>query len=144
MITLRHLLETKGYDIWSIKPNATVYEAIELLAEKDIGALIVMDGEKLVGVLSERDYARKLKLKGLSSVDTKVSEVMSSDVITLGPDQTLEECMAVMTQKHVRHLPIVEHGKVIGVVSIGDAVSATIANQEFLIEQMEKYIQQRR
>ncbi|OGO16471.1 MAG: histidine kinase [Chloroflexi bacterium RBG_16_48_8] len=142
MITIRHLLETKGYDIWSISPNATVYEAIQLLAEKDIGALIVMEGEKLVGVISERDYARKLKLKGKSSVDTKVSEVMSSNVITLGPDQTLEDCMAVMTQKHVRHLPIIDQGKVIGVVSIGDAVNATIANQEFLIEQLEKYIKQ--
>lgn len=142
MITIRHLLDNKGYDIWSINPDATVYHAIELLAEKDIGALIVMDGKKLVGVISERDYARKLKLKGKSSTDTKVSEVMSSNVITLGPDQTLEDCMAVMTQKHVRHLPIIEEGKVIGVISIGDAVNATIANQEFLIEQLEKYIQQ--
>lgn len=141
MITLRHLLDTKGYNIWSINPDATVYEAIEMLAEKDIGALIVMEGEELVGVFSERDYARKLRLKGKYSIDTKVSEVMSSDVITLGPEQTLEDCMAVMTQKHVRHLPIMEEGKVIGVISIGDAVNATIANQEFLIEQLEKYIQ---
>jgi len=144
MITLRHLLETKGYDIWSTSPDATVYEAIQIMAEKDIGALIVMEGENLVGVISERDYARKLKLKGKSSVDTKVSEVMSPDVITLGPDQTLEDCMAVMTKKHIRHLPIVEEGKVIGIISIGDAVNATIANQEFLIEQLEKYIQQGR
>jgi CBS domain-containing protein len=144
MITIRHLLETKGYDIWSIRPNATVYQALQLLAEKDIGALIVMEGEKLVGVMSERDYVRKLKLKGKSPNETRVSEIMSSNVITLGPDQTLEDCMTVMTQKHVRHLPIVEEGKVIGVISIGDAVSATIANQEFLIEQMEKYIQQGR
>jgi CBS domain-containing protein len=141
MITLRHLLDTKGYNIWSINPDATVYEAIEMLAEKDIGALIVMEGEELVGVFSERDYARKLRLKGKYSIDTKVSEVMSSNVITLGPEQTLEDCMAVMTQKHVRHLPIMEEGKVIGVISIGDAVNATIANQEFLIEQLEKYIQ---
>ena len=111
MITIRHLLDTKGYDIWSINPDATVYHAIELLAEKDIGALIVMDGEKIIGVISERDYARKLKLKGKSSTDTKVSEVMSSNVITLGPDQTLEDCMAVMTRKHVRHLPIIESGR---------------------------------
>jgi CBS domain-containing protein len=142
MITIRHLLETKGYDVWSVKPDATVYEAIELLAEKNIGAVLVMDGDKLEGILSERDYARKLILKGRTSQDTEVRVVMTSDVITMRPDQTLEQCMALMTKKHVRHIPVIEDGKVIGVISIGDAVNATIANQEFLIEQLEKYIQQ--
>ncbi len=142
MITIRHLLDTKGYDVWSIRPDATVYEAIELLAEKNIGAVLVMDGEKLEGILSERDYARRLILKGRTSQDTEVRVVMTSDVITMSPDQTLEQCMAVMTKKHVRHIPIIEDNKVIGVISIGDAVNATIANQEFLIEQLEKYIQQ--
>ena len=142
MITIRHLLDTKGYEVWSISPNATVYEAIELLAEKDIGAVLVMDDDKLEGILSERDYARRLILKGRMSQETEVRIIMTSDVHTLGPDNTLEECMALMTQKHVRHIPIVEEDKVIGVISIGDAVNATIANQEFLIEQLEKYIQQ--
>jgi len=142
MITIRHLLDTKGYKIWSINPDATVYEAIELLAEKDIGAVLVMDDDKLIGILSERDYARRLILKGRMSQDTEVRLIMTSDVITLKPDNTLEECMALMTQKHVRHIPILEDDKVIGVISIGDAVNATIANQEFLIEQLEKYIQQ--
>ena len=142
MITIRHLLDTKGYAVWSISPNATVYEAIELLAEKDIGAVLVMDGNKLLGILSERDYARRLILKGRMSQDTEVNVIMTSDVHTLGPDNTLEDCMALMTQKHVRHIPIMEDDKVLGVISIGDAVNATIANQEFLIEQLEKYIQQ--
>jgi CBS domain-containing protein len=142
MITIRHLLDTKGYEVWSISPNATVYEAIELLADKDIGAVLVMDGDKLEGILSERDYARRLILKGRTSKGTEVRAVMTSDVLTLNPENTLEECMALMTQKHVRHIPILEEGKVIGIVSIGDAVNATIANQEFLIEQLEKYIQQ--
>ena len=142
MITIRHLLDTKGYEVWSISPNATVYEAIELLADKDIGAVLVMDGDKLEGILSERDYARRLILKGRTSKGTEVRAVMTSDVLTLNPENTLEECMALMTQKHVRHIPVLEEGKVIGIVSIGDAVNATIANQEFLIEQLEKYIQQ--
>jgi CBS domain-containing protein len=142
MIKIRHLLDTKGYEVWSISPNATVYEAIELLAEKDIGAVLVMDGDKLEGILSERDYARRLILQGRMSQDTEVGVIMTSDVYTLNPDNTLEECMALMTQKHVRHIPIMEDEKVIGVISIGDAVNATIANQEFLIEQLEKYIQQ--
>ena len=142
MITIRHLLDAKGYEVWSISPNATVYEAIELLAEKDIGAVLVMDGDQLEGILSERDYARQLILKGRMSKETEVEVIMTSDVHTLGPDNTLEECMALMTQKHIRHIPIMDEGKVIGVISIGDAVNATIANQEFLIEQLEKYIQQ--
>ena len=142
MITIRHLLDTKGNEVWSISPDATVYEAIELLAEKDIGAVLVMEGDKLIGILSERDYARQLILKGRLSQETEVRVIMTSDVITLNPDNTLEECMALMTQKHVRHIPIMEDDKVIGVISIGDAVNATIANQEFLIEQLEKYIQQ--
>jgi CBS domain-containing protein len=142
MIKIRHLLDSKGYEVWSISPNATVYEAIELLAEKDIGAVLVMDGDKLEGILSERDYARRLILKGRMSQETEVNVIMTSDVHTLNPDNTLEECMALMTQKHVRHIPIMEDEKVIGVISIGDAVNATIANQEFLIEQLEKYIQQ--
>ena len=142
MITIRHLLDTKGSEVWSISPNATVFEAIELLAEKDIGAVLVMDEDKLLGILSERDYARRLILKGRMSQDTEVNVIMTSDVHTLGPDNTLDDCMALMTQKHVRHIPIMENDNVIGVISIGDAVNATIANQEFLIQQLEKYIQQ--
>jgi CBS domain-containing protein len=142
MITIRHLLDTKGSEVWSISPNATVFEAIELLAEKDIGAVLVMDGDKLLGIMSERDYARRLILKGRMSQDTEVNVIMTSEVHTLGPDNTLDDCMALMTQKHVRHIPIMENDNVIGVISIGDAVNATIANQEFLIQQLEKYIQQ--
>ena len=116
------------------------YEALELMATKDIGAVVVVEKERPVGIFSERDYARKVILKGKTSKNTRVSELMSKPVLFVRPDQTIEECMALMTEKHVRHLPVMENDKLIGIVSIGDAVKAIIAEQQFTIHQLEQYI----
>jgi CBS domain-containing protein len=140
METVSHLLQVKGRQAWAIRPGASVYEALELMAEKDIGALLVMDGEALKGIFSERDYARKIALHGKSSAETPVSDVMTSDVVCVGPEYRIENCMALMTQKHIRHLPVLEDGRVVGVISIGDVVKEVIAEQEFVIEQLENYI----
>jgi len=140
MNTIGQLLEAKGHDVWSLGPDASVYEAIELMAEKGVGALMVMEGPRLVGVVSERDYARKLILKGHSSKRTPVSEIMTTRVVYSQPGLTIEECMALMTDKRIRHLPILADDRVIGVVSIGDLVKAIIAEQRFIIEQLERYI----
>ncbi len=140
MKRIQTLLKKKGYDVWSIAPDASVYDAIHLMAEKAVGALIVMDGQKLVGVISERDYARKIILEGRSSENTKISEIMSSEVITTGPDNKIEECMAIMTERRIRHLPVLDGNEVLGVISLGDLVKYIIAEQQFVIEQMERYI----
>jgi len=140
MITVRQLLEGKGYDVWSITPDASVYDALALMADKGVGALLVLEGERLVGLISERDYARKVILKGKSSMETPVREIMTERVIWVGPEQTNEECMALMTAKHIRHLPVLAEDQVIGIISIGDVVKAIISEQEFLIEQLERYI----
>ncbi len=140
MKRIQTLLKKKGYDVWSIAPDASVYDAIHLMAEKAVGALIVMDGPNLVGVISERDYARKIILEGRSSENTKISEIMSSEVITVGPDNKIEECMAMMTERRIRHLPVLDGDKVLGVISLGDLVKYIIAEQQFVIEQMERYI----
>lgn len=144
MKTVSQLLQQKGYNIWSIAPDATVYDALELMADKNIGAVLVMDGENLVGILSERDYARKVILKARFSRDTLVREIMTEKVVCVRPDQSVEECMALMTAKRIRHLPVTEGSKVIGVISIGDAVKAVISEQEFIIEQLENYISGKR
>ena len=140
MRTAHDLLVNKGSDVWSIEPGKTVYDAIEMMAERGVGALMVMEGDNLVGVLSERDYARKVILQGRSSRETTVGEIMTSRVCFTGPDQTIAGCMALMTEKHIRHLPIMEGDKVLGVLSIGDLVKAIIAEQQFTIEQLERYI----
>ena len=140
MKRIQTLLKKKGYDVWSIAPDASVYDAIHLMAEKSVGALIVMDGPSLVGVISERDYARKIILEGRSSEDTKISEIMSAKVITTGPDNSIEECMQIMTDRRIRHLPVLSGDKVLGVISLGDLVEYIIAEQRFVIEQMERYI----
>jgi CBS domain-containing protein len=140
MTSIGHLLEQKGSQVWSIPPDATVYDALRLLAERDIGALLVIRGEQLVGILSERDYARKVILKGKSSMKTTVNEIMTERVIVIEPQHTIEEAMALMTEKHLRHLPVIEEDKVIGLVSIGDLVKAKITDQRFMIEQLERYI----
>ncbi len=140
METVRHLLQVKGNKVWSIRPDASVYDALERLAEKDIGALLVMESDSLEGIFSERDYARKIALHGKSSADTPVSDVMTSQVVCISPDQRIEDCMALMTQKRIRHLPVLEHDKVVGIISIGDVVKEVIAEQEFVIEQLENYI----
>ena len=140
MKTVNQLLKGKGADIWSANPQMTVYEALELMAEKNVGALIVLEGEKLTGIFSERDYARKVILKGKSPMDTLVGEIMSRKVTCVRRDQTIEDCMALMTDKRVRHLPVLQDDRVVGVISIGDVVKDVISEQEFIIEQLENYI----
>ena len=141
MKTVKELLRNKGYQVWSIGPDATVYEALSLMAEKDVGALLVLDNtSQLMGILSERDYARKIVLKGKTSRETPVREIMTGKVVWVHPDQTIEECMALMTNKRVRHLPVMEEGRLLGVISIGDVVKDIISEQEFVIEQLENYI----
>jgi len=134
------ILRRKGADVHSVSPDVTVYQALEKLAEKDIGALVVMDGRTLVGILSERDYVRKVILKGFSSKELKVHEIMSSPVVSVSPRTTVDDCMRCMTDERCRHLPVVEEGKVVGVVSIGDLVNWIITAQDDTIHQLEGYI----
>ena len=144
MVTVKQILKNKGSRVWSTGPQATVYAALQLMAEKDIGALLVLADGKLVGIFTERDYARKLILHGKTSAETQVSEIMTTAVITVRPDQTIGECMALMTEKHIRHLPVVEGERVVGLVSIGDVVKAIISDQQFVINQLESYISGKR
>jgi CBS domain-containing protein len=134
------LLSGKGRDIWALPPHATVYEAIEQMAEKGVGALLVMEDDELVGIVSERDYARKVILKGKASRETEVREIMSYPVICVSPDLTVEQTMALMTERRVRHLPVVVDETVIGVISIGDVVRGIIEEKEFYIQQLTTYI----
>ena len=141
MKTLRQLIEGKSRTLASIAPDQTVLHALEVMAEFDVGALLVLDGKRLAGVFSERDYARKVILQGKGSRSTKVSEVMTGKVFYVTLGSTIEECMAIMTDKHVRHLPVLDDDQnVVGIVSIGDVVKETISKQQFIIGQMEKYI----
>ena len=140
MHTVAEILRDKGSDIWTISPDDVVIDALTMMAEKGIGALLVMSDDKLVGILSERDYARKIALEGLSSRKSKVSDIMSHKVLCVKPEQTVEECMALMSDKRARHLPVIDHKKVIGLVSIGDLVKNVIAEQRFEIEALQYYI----
>jgi CBS domain-containing protein len=140
MTSVANLLQAKGHAVWSIPPDASVYEAIKLMADKGVGALLIMEGQRLVGIVSERDYARKVILQGKSSWDTPVSEIMTDKVFYVRPDQTVEDCMALMTAQRIRHLPVLDDERVIGVVSIGDLVKAVISEQEVRIQQLEQYI----
>jgi CBS domain-containing protein len=140
MRTVQDILRTKGTAVWSVAPDTTVYDALRLMAEKNIGAVLVLKEERIVGVLSERDLARKVALQGRTPQETKAEEIMSQRVVGVGPDQTVEQCMAVMTDKRIRHLPVVDGDEVIGVISIGDVVKTIISHQEFMIEQLENYI----
>jgi CBS domain-containing protein len=140
MTRVKDILQVKGRDVCSIEPGATVYDAMKLMADKEIGALMVMEGRKLVGIMSERDYARKVILQGRSSRTTEVREIMTARVVYAQPEQNIEECMALMTEKRVRHLPVIDDGQLIGVISIGDLVKSIIAEQKFIIEQLERYI----
>jgi CBS domain-containing protein len=139
MTTIRQILAGKP-DVYSIDPDASVLDALKRLEEKNVGALLVMKGERLVGIFSERDYARRMILHGRSSKETAVREVMTPEVFTIAPDATSGECMVHMTDRHIRHLPVIEHGRVVGVISIGDVVRAVIDDLRFTIRQLEGYI----
>jgi CBS domain-containing protein len=140
MRTVRQMMNEKAHRLLSIQPEHTVYDALLQMAEHDVGALIVLRGEQLVGIFSERDYARKIILDGKTSKLTPISAVMTHDVICVDPDRTADECMALMTEKHVRHLPIIENKAVVGLISIGDVVREMISDQKHTIEQLEQYI----
>ena len=140
MTTVRQLLDRKDRAVFSVGPEAPVLEAIRAMAEHHVGALLVMTGEVLAGIVSERDYARKVILRGRSSSDTPVRDIMTYPVLTVSPDTSVEQCMQLVTDKHVRHLPVVEAGRVVGMVSIGDLVKAVIAEQQQQIQQLESYI----
>lgn len=139
-VTVRQVLRAKGYDYTFISPSATAYEALELMAEKNVGALPVIESGKLVGMFSERDYARKVILKGKSSKSTTVRELMTTDPITIVPDRSLHECMVLMTNNHIRHIPVMTESAIMGIVSIGDIVNAIISEQETTINDLESYI----
>ncbi len=140
MKLVKHLLDSKGSDIISIAMNASVLDAIKLMAEKAIGSLLIMDGSALKGIVTERDYARKVIIKGRSSKSTEVSEIMTTDVYTASPGETVNHCMALMTKYKIRHLPVVDDGRVVGLISIGDLVEAIISDQQEEIEHLEHYI----
>jgi CBS domain-containing protein len=141
MKTLRQILAAKSGPLVAVAPDDDVFHALQAMAEHNVGAVLVVEGERLVGIFSERDYARKMILRGKASKDTRVREIMTDKVLYVTPDRTVDECMAIMTDKHFRHLPVLDgDGKVAGIVSIGDVVKETICAQQFIIEQMEKYI----
>jgi len=139
-MNVHNLLQSKKSETISVKPNTSVYDALVLMAEKNIGAVLVTSNDKLVGILSERDYARKIILKGKTSKETKVEEIMTKQVLFVQPEQSVEDCMAIMSDKHIRHLPVLEKGELIGIISIGDVVNAVISEKEFAIKQLENYI----
>lgn len=140
MRNVRHLLEAKAPEIFAIGPDAPVIDAMRMMAEKCIGALLVMDGPRLAGILSERDYARKVVLQGRSSANTEVREIMTCDVISVGPDDTADHCMQLVTNKRIRHLPVLRGDEVLGIVSIGDLVKAVIEDQQMELDQLQRYI----
>ena len=140
MRTLRQLLDEKGRNVWSLQPDESVYRAVEIMAERGVGALMVIGRDGPVGVVSERDYARKIILKGRASSHTAVSEIMTSDIVYASIDDGVEACLALMTERRIRHLPVLEDGELAGMISIGDLVKAVIADQQFVIEQLEHYI----
>jgi CBS domain-containing protein len=140
MKTVRQLLQVKGNHVCSVAPDTTVYSALKVMDDNNVGALLVLSQGVLVGIFSERDYARKVALRGKSSKDTRVEEIMTEKVDCVSPSQSVNECMGLMTQKHIRHLPVMESSQLVGVISIGDVVKAVISEQEFTIEQLESYI----
>jgi CBS domain-containing protein len=140
MATIRQLLDQKGGKVCSIDPDASVFDAVAKMSENDIGSVIVLDGKALIGIITERHYARNVVLKGKSSSTTPIWEIMDRRVITVRPEQSVEECMAIMTERRVRHLPVMEGEKIVGIVSIGDLVKSIIGDQKFRIDQLEHYI----
>jgi CBS domain-containing protein len=144
MNIVRQLLQSKGGEVWSTTPGTSVYDALKLMADKNIGSLVVLDGERLVGIFSERDYARKVILKGKTSRELSVADIMTSHVVSVRPDQTIGNCMELMTEHRVRHLPVLESGRVVGVISIGDVVKSIISDQQDTIAHLQEYITGRR
>ncbi len=140
MKTVEQLLASKGKDIWSIHPDASVYEALQLMADKSVGALLVLQDSRVVGIISERDYARKVILFERESRSTTVAEIMTDKVVCVAPANTVQECMALMTDKRIRHLPVLNDEELVGLISIGDVVRSLISEQQFIIEQLERYI----
>ena len=140
MKLVKHLLDTKGDEVISIAPGASVFDAIKLMADRGVGSLLVMDAGKIIGIVTERDYARKVILLGRSSETTKIDDIMSTEVLTATAEQTVRECMTIMTEKRIRHLPVVADDKVVGLISIGDLVQAIISDQQLEIEQLGNYI----
>ena len=140
MTTIKQVLDNKGYDVRFIHPEASVFDALKLMAELNIGSLVVLEDEKLAGIITERHYAREVVLKGKTSRGTLVRDIMSTKVDCARPDQSVEECMAMMTARAVRHLPVLEHERLVGIVSIGDMVNSVIEDQRFTIEQLEHYV----
>jgi CBS domain-containing protein len=140
MSTVRDILTDKGTQIWGVSPKSSVFEALNIMLEKDIGALLVIDNEKLIGIFSERDYARKGILKGRLSKETSVSELMSRHVFYVQPEDTIEACMGLMTDKRIRHLPVMDNGRLAGMITIGDVVKRVISNQKFIIRELQNYI----
>jgi CBS domain-containing protein len=140
MIHVRELLDKKGWDVWTVSPDAPVIEALRIMAEKNIGALVVVDRDDIVGIVSERDYARKIILQGLQSKDTPVGSIMTSRICLVNLETTADQCLALITEKHIRHLPVKENGRLVGLVSIGDVVAAITADQRTTLENLEDYI----
>jgi CBS domain-containing protein len=140
MTTVETILQSKGNAIWSISPATVVYDALKVMAERNVGALVVVDGTRIAGMFSERDYARKVVLKGESSHKILVRDIMTSSVVCVEPQQSIEDCMSVMTSRHIRHLPVVDHGRLVGLISIGDVVKALISQHEETIKHLENYI----
>jgi len=140
MKTVAQLLRAKPHGVLSVPPDTAVYRALQLMAERNVGALLVLDGETLVGIFSERDYARKVMLLGKTSKETVVSEIMTSHVVCVEPDWTVDQCMALMTEKRIRHLPVLEQGRLVGVISIGDVVRAVVDDQQYMINSLQRYI----
>lgn len=143
MYTVRQVLQNKSKHVWTTHPDMSIYDALQLMADKDVGALVVLDAGQLVGIFSERDYARKFILEEKSTKETRVRELMSALVITVRPGQSIGACMAMMTERHVRHLPVVEAGKLVGIISIGDVVKAIIEEQQHLIDQLGHFVIER-
>ena len=140
MQLVSQILAAKGNEVWFVSPDSSVFDALKLMADKGIGAVLVCENDELVGIMSERDYARKVVLLGKASKNTPVRDIMSTRIFYVRPDQTIEDCMALMTNKRIRHLPVMKEDKLIGVLSIGDVVNAIISEKEYLIEQLENYI----
>ncbi len=144
MTTVAHLLSAKGSDVWSVSPDASVYKAIEYMADKQVGALLVVDAGRVVGIVSERDYARKVILQGRASESTLVREIMTDKVLFVRPEQTIEDCMAMMTTRRIRHLPVMQGERLLGMISVGDVIKGLLTERDVRIEQLEQYISGRR